>query len=484
MKLRDAIWALAIALALCATGVGAQNQKLNSPSASPLPPMDSGAGSGSGAAPVGAARGVTPANDSQPIGHAQLLPDNNTLSGAQQFGLGSLEHAHNIFDPSISFSEVGQTEPATAGQSSLSSTTLFSGMMSFDRNWSKYHLSAVANGGETFSRGSVSSQDYFDRFSVMQEIDWERWHVLLRDDFAASPGAAFTGSGMGGPGLIAQFSSMLGSSLSSVGQAFIPGQTIETGNVTRYMNSALGQVEYSFSRRSAVTFSGSYGLLDFPSAGYVSSHTFNAQAGYDYLLDPMDSIAVLGSYGRIDYMGTNVSTTDYTAALAFGRKITGRLAFQIGAGPQQIRVASPVGNFNNLFFSVNSALTYDRRRSGVSLNYVRGLTAGSGVFVGSTANTFSGGWHYQVTRFLTASLTGGYALNNSLAPAGVATTSFSNAFFGANLGRRVGRHAQINFNYGLQRQGTPASCPVASCGGTGFLHSFGMTVNWHLRSAG
>src|ERR1700719_1013876 len=116
MKLRDAIWTLAIALALCATGVRAQNQKLNSPSASPLPPMDSSAGSGSGAAPVGAARGVTPANDSQPIGHAQLLPDNNTLSGAQQFGLGSLEHAHNIFDPSISFSEVGQTEPATAGQ--------------------------------------------------------------------------------------------------------------------------------------------------------------------------------------------------------------------------------------------------------------------------------------------------------------------------------------------------------------------------------
>jgi hypothetical protein len=209
-----------------------------------------------------------------------------------------------------------------------------------------------------------------------------------------------------------------------------------------------------------------------------------AQAGYDYLLDPMDSIAVLGSYGKIDYNGTNVSTTDYTAALAYGRKITGRLAFQIGAGPQQIRVESPAHNFDLWFLSVNSALTYNRRRSQLTVSYARGLTAGSGVFAGSTANTFSAAGQYQFTRSWTGSLTGGYALNNSLAPAGVATTSFNNAFFGANLGRRVGRHAQINFNYGLQRQGAPASCPVASCGGSGFQHSFGMTINWHLLAAG
>ena len=72
----------------------------------------------------------------------------------------------------------------------------------------------------------------------------------------------------------------------------------------RYRNSVLGQAEYSFSRRSAFTFSGSYGLLHFPNAGYVSSHMLNAQAGYDYLLDPRNSIAILASYGKIDYTGT------------------------------------------------------------------------------------------------------------------------------------------------------------------------------------
>ena len=83
----------------------------------------------------------------------------------------------------------------------------------------------------------------------------------------------------------------------------------------------------------------------------------NAQAGYDYLLDPSNSIAILASYGKINYTGTGTttigngdSTTDYLGALAYGRKITGRLAFQVAAGPQEIHFAGPggVGNFHAL----------------------------------------------------------------------------------------------------------------------------------------
>jgi hypothetical protein len=302
----------------------------------------------------------------------------------------------------------------------------------------------------------------------------------------ASPGAAFTGQGMGGPGLAAQFSSMLGSSLSSFGQSFLPNETINTGDAMRYRNAILGQAEYSFSRRSAVTFSGSYGLLHFTTPGFFSSSMVDAQAGYDYLLDPSNSIAVLASYGKIDYTGTRSSTTDYAGALAYGRKITGRLAFQVAAGPQEIEVANTggLGNFHLLFASVNSALKYERRRGGVSFEYVRGLSGGSGVILGATSNTVSGTAHYQFTRSWAGSVNGGYALNNSLAPAGTATTKYDNWFVGANLGRRVGQHAQFNFNYGVLRQNSPIACTVAVCGGTGIQETFGMSVNWHLRPAG
>jgi len=133
--------------------------------------------------------------------------------------------------------------------------------------------------------------------------------------------------------------------------------------------------------------------------------------------------------------------------------------------------------------SVNSALTYERRRSGASLTYVSGVSSGSGVFLGAKTNTVSGSTHYRFTRFWTGAVSGGYAMNNSLAPAGAATTSFSDWFTGANLGRQVGSYARINFNYGLQRQNSPTVCPVANCGTPGYQQTFGMTVNWHLRPA-
>jgi hypothetical protein len=490
MKWRYTTWALAFALALCVTGVRAQDQQQNSQSASPtpIPPPNSGGGGGYSKPPAPAARGVSSAYDAPPYDPAQVVPDTNTLSGAQLLGVGSLEHAHNIFDPSISLSELGLITTGTGGQSNLGSETIVNGILNFNRNWSRYHLTTLYTGGGVFYEGPVysySQNTQYHDLAVSQKIDWERWHLVLRDDFTVSSGAAFTGTGMGGPGLFAGSSSLLGSSLNSIGQTFIPSQSIQTGNAMRYMNAVLGQAEYSLSRRSTFTFSGSYGLLHFIDAGYISSQMLNAQAGYDYQLDPKNSIAILAGYGKIDYTGTTNFITQYNAGLAYGRKITGRLALQVGGGPMLIRSASGTGSFQFWLASVNTALTYVWRRSGVSLSYARGLNAGSGVFMGATSNTFSGTANHQFTRFWAGSVNGGYALNNSLAPAGAATTSFTNLFGGASLGRQVGRRARISFSYGIWRQTSSSNaCPVASCGGTGNQHSFGITVNWHLRPTG
>jgi len=503
MKLRHPISILAAALAICIAGVHAQAQ--NSPPANPSAPMapvNSGMGGGYSKPPAAAARGVDPSLASEPYDPSQVTPDQNTLAGAEFLSVGSLSHARNIFDPAISVSEVGQTIPGINGQpESLSSQSLVGGSLSFDRVWSRYRLTAIYNGGETFyvggyplnagqvaTLGQGPSYTQFQTLVLTQQINWARWHLLLRDDFMASPGATFTGTGMGGPGLTAQFSGMLNATLNSLGQVFVPSDTVETGYAMRYRNAVLGQAEYSFSRRSAFTFAGSYGLLHFSDVGYVSSNMLNAQAGYDYLLDPANSIAVLASYGRVDYTGSTVSTgastVDYMAALAYGRKVTGHLAFQVAAGPQQIRSMGGTGNFMLWFESVNSALMYNRRRANTSFSFSRGLTSGSGVYQGATSNTFSGSESYQFTRFWNGSVNGGYAMNNSLAPAGVTTTQFNNWFVGATLGRRIGPRGQINFNYGLQEQSSPANCPVTSCGVTGYQQSFGMTLGWHLRPAG
>jgi hypothetical protein len=495
MKLRKKNWTLIVALVVCASVAFAQDQKQDTPPIdpnAPLQPLDASPSGGNANKPGGAARGVIEPEDSQFYDPSQVTPDRNTLAGPAPFTLGSLQHTRNTFDPAISISQLGQIVPGAPGQTILTGVSVAGGSLKFNRTWSEYQFSALYSGGETFNLGYGAASTFFGTTSphyqfhnlvVTQEADWGRWRAVLQDSFAASPGAAFTSQGMGGPGLAAQFSSLLGASLNSLAATYVPSETINTGDQMRYRNAILGQVEYSFSRRSSVTFSGSYGLLHFTGTGYVSSSIVDAQAGYDYQLDPSNSVAILGSYGKVGYTGGGSSTTDYVGALAYGRKITGRLAFQVAAGPQEIQSAGggPLGNFHLLFAWVNSSLSYARRRSSVSLSYVRGLTGGSGVFQGATSNTFSGTATYRFTRFWTGSINGGYALNNSLAPAGVATAQFDNWFAGANLGRQIGQHVQINFNYGATMQVSPATCPVVSCGGTGLQQFFGMTVNWHLR---
>jgi hypothetical protein len=504
MSLRNKTWALVFALVLCAASAFAQDQRQDTPQPDPNAPLQplgvtpppnpapyQPATGGYANPPIGAARGVDAPDDSLRGDPAQTTPDANTLAGAAPFTLGTLQHNRNIFDPVISVSQLGQTVPAPDGGAVLTGISVVGGSLNFDHTAGAFHFSAIYNGGETFNLGYGAAPNYFASvaphyqfhdLAVAEQVVKGRWHLLFRDDFTASPGAAFTGQGMGGPGLISEFSGMLGASLSSFAQAFLPNESINTGEAMRIRNSFLGQAEYSLSRRSEFTFSGSYGLLHFTQAGYVNSSLVGAQAGYDYQLSPSNSIAILGSYGRISFNGISTPTVDYVGAFAYGRRITGRLAFQVAAGPQEIHATAigSLGNFSLLFASVNSALTYQRRRAGFSFNYVRGLSGGSGVFQGATSNTFTARASYQFTRNWTGNLNGGYAINNSLAPAGVSTTQFDTWFFGGNLARRLGLWGQINFNYGALNQAIPVTCPVVSCGGTGLQETFGMSFNWHL----
>src|SRR5665213_3586886 len=351
--------ALMIALLLFAGAAFAQDQKQDENTSpldpnAPLQPLDAPPGVAyPNKPPVGVLRGgaiETP--EAQPYDPAQVTPDQNTLAGAAPFTIGSLQHSLNIFDPAISVSQLCQAVPGTSGKTVFTGVSMVGGSLKFNRTWSEYRFSILYNGGETFNLGygaaaaffgPTSPHYQFHNLAISQQMNWARWHLLFRDEFVASPGAAFSGQGEGGPGLAAQFSSMMGSSLSSIAEGFVPSESINTGEAMRYRNSVLGQAEYSFSRRSAVTFSGSYGLLDFSNAGYINSRFLGAQAGYDYLLDPANSIAFLASYGKIDYtvtgspaLGSGSSTQAYAGALAYGRKITGRLAFQVAVGPQEI----------------------------------------------------------------------------------------------------------------------------------------------------
>ena len=108
--------------------------------------------------PAAAARGVSQAYEPDvPSDPTQAVPDNNTLAGAQLFGAGSLLHVHNIFDPSLSVSELGSISTVSGSPTTSASTTLFNAFLNFNRNWSVNRLTISYNGGGTYNSGIGSS---------------------------------------------------------------------------------------------------------------------------------------------------------------------------------------------------------------------------------------------------------------------------------------------------------------------------------------
>lgn len=154
-------------LVLCTTAAFAQDQKQDTspidPNA-PLQPLDTTpAGGTANKPPVGAVRGVEMPFDSQSYDPAQVTPDTYTLAGAEPITLGSLQHTRNIFDPTITISQIGQTTPDKSGQTVLTGESVATASLNFNRSWSEYHFSTVYSGGETFNLGYGAASTFLAR---------------------------------------------------------------------------------------------------------------------------------------------------------------------------------------------------------------------------------------------------------------------------------------------------------------------------------
>jgi hypothetical protein len=334
----------------------------------------------------------------------------------------------------------------------------------------------VYSGARTIYHPGSEYDQTFQDLALSQEILGGRWTLRFRDDMSFSPQATFGGLDTGGPSNYA-----LNSLLSSIQPSLAPGQTILTGRSSRLDNTALGEVDYALNRRSSVTFTGSYGLLHFLGPGYIDSQVVSGRAGYNYSLSPRDQISVIYGYSRTSFRGIPGTIDTDMAQLAFGRKVTGRLAWQVAGGPQILRYNGfGTSATHQLSWNVNSALSYAMRRTGYSLTYSHGMTSGSGVIFGAETNNITASISHSFTRFWSGGIEGGYALNSYLHTTSTTTGRFSNWFGGLNLGRQVGRHMWFSLNYGFQEQNANGVvCQVASCGFAGLRQVVGITMRWH-----
>lgn len=170
--------------------------------------------------------------------------------------------------------------------------------------------------------------------------------------------------------------------------------------------------------------------------------------------------------------------------LSFARRVTGRLSFQIGAGPDiQLDRVPLAGTGTVVSWALNSGLTYQLRNVGTGFSYMHALTGGSGVLPGAETDMFSGSLgrkfgHWEV------SVSAGYSRNSALQQTILNASGITPQgwFGGAQASRHFVGYGSLFFSYNVSRQsGLTGICPLAACATNTVTQTISIGYNWGFR---
>jgi hypothetical protein len=469
-------------VALCALPAWSQQKdpRLNQP-VQPLPGVSSGESS---------SKGSPNAAGDQAGRDDATKPDTRPLSGAEQFSLGSALGRSTTF-LNLHFRETADSNGASTGSGTdWASASLLSGDVgaTFLRPRSEFHITYA--GGGTLYNSRENLNESYHQAMLSEKILFRRWTLLLSDQAGYLPESSFGFGGLGLPGGVGGLGGF-GGPFSNLNPTFDPSQSILTGRARRVTNTFVGEVQYAISPRSSFTATGSYGILRFIDDGFIDNTSELFSSGYNYDLDSRNTIGVTYSFTRFEFSGQNSGLQNHVTQLAYGRRITGRLALQLYGGPSFSRFqnssVSTTGEWR-ISWSAGSLLRYQMPNGGVSLSYLRGVSGGAGIFAGSERDEIQVSADRKLGRQWAATVNFGYAHNSGLGQQLLSNAfvpsnfRFNSLYGGTTLNRTLGRRTSMYFNYALQRQSSGTSvCVSAVCGTTFLRHQFGLGLNWSLR---
>ena len=259
------------------------------------------------------------------------------------------------------------------------------------------------------------------------------------------------------------------------------------------MNLGLVDVVENLTPKSSVTATVGYGFVHFlgnqPGTGtsFIGNSQLSADVGYNRLLGRHDQVALVYGYQGFTF-STGVSFHSQIIQLMWGHRISGRMDFVIGAGPQFTQISNvltPVSNptsadtvppcqfggtltslvlecpTNDLLVSAagRASLRYRFPKVSLDLTYDHFLTSGSGFFAGAESDIA----RLSATRPLGRIWTGfsdlGYSRNSRISPStcsagqsgascsGVRANVYQYGFAGLGVRRNFGRNFKAFASY-------------------------------------
>jgi len=469
---------LLCSLVLCAP-LSSRGQQGNSGPEKPLPPLD----------PASAAWATSPkpaATGSRVVDDDLVIPDSRPLAGAQNLTLGSALPGPFILLPSLGLSTQAQTNAYNSSETSSIggvSTTYLTGRLTLNRASLQSQLLMDYLVGGTLTNDPLQGNSAIQNLTFSDLNQWGRWSVLFGDHMSYTSQSPFGFGGLGGLNNLGV--SPGNGSGSGFRSGFLPSQSIFINGAGQVSNAVIGQTGYALSHRSSLTFVGSYGILDFINAGFLNNSGATFQAGYNYLLDRVNSITVFYRFNSLTFSGLSQGIQDHSVQLSYARRITGRLSFQVGAGPDVLEFRSPLSGPSRVAsWAGSAALKYQHRSFGVGLNYDHSLTGGSGLLLGAMTDLVFGTVSHAFNRTWEGAASVGYSANQPLQQTTPnANTFYPKAWFG-NV--RVSRHfvgyGSLFLDYNISGQtGLAAICSQAACRVNSRTNAVTIGYNWGLR---
>ena len=455
------------------------------------------------------------------------VSENPPISAIDQPGLEPHAAPESFFLPGLHFSESVDSNVAnTLGGSSISSVTRGLGSLTLQKLWKNYDVAMDYIGGASFYARKGIGLEQLQQFDMDNRINWKRGQLAVRDSFSYLPEGTFGFGAYGGSGAYNSGLGSLGAGMLGAGafggqtNSFSGGEGVSVGQVPRLTNLGLADIVEELTPKSSVTLAAGYGIVHFygdltsPSGAndnvsFVGSREATTQVAYDRILNAKDQVAV--SYGYQGFDFSTVGTAFHASVIQamYGHRVSGRLDFTIGAGPQFTHIDAneqvctvPVLNSNDCTtfggtFVVDHvkanhlgavgriSLRYRFPKTTVSLGYQRYNTNGSGVFAGSLSNIAHLDARRPLNRVWEVFTDLGYSKNTRLQIPGSAVNAsvFTTGYAGVGLHRQFGRSLRGFVSYQFNELAFDTSCPLVAGGSSGIVSCSNMSQR-HVGSIG
>jgi hypothetical protein len=438
----------------------------------------------SGQQPAATNPGAVPQQPVPAYGQDSSVPspsDNPPISGLDLPNLQPHAAPVSYLQPGAHVSEsVDSNIGNTLGGSEVQSISRAEGSLELRRLWSHYDLSLDYLGGVGYYNVQGVGLKQVEELGFYQKVMWKRGELGVRDAFSYQPEGTF-GSSYGAVGAT-------GAGLSEVG-AFFGGSALGAlGQVPRIMNLGLLDAVEALTPKSTLTATAGYGFVHFLQNEPGTNNTFignsqvSGQMGYSRILGPHDQGALVYGYQGFQF-STGVTFHSHVIQLMWGHRISGRMDFLIGAGPQFTQINHlyvPVENTtsadtvppcvfeqnvtldcptNDLRISAagRARLRYQFPKVSLAASYERYLTSGSGFFAGAESDIASLSANRPLGRIWDVFSDIGYSHNSRVEPItcsslaqncpGVSANTYQYGFAGVGLHRMFGRNFHVFASY-------------------------------------